>query len=416
VDERTGTHYDEASSYPDQVAVWATVVKVFLSHSSKDKPFVNDLRSALELRGCAGWLDARELRGGEILSDELKQAIEAADAFALFVSPASLQSEWVGAELKHALKVQRQRKKAGTEFPVIPLCLDDTKLGVLRQFFKDEPLHISVSSEPGGVEAAIPVIEAALGVKLPTYELPAAASPARPQEELVLELTDPDFFEEEGKRRPRAQARLVYQPAAPGKRAVQSSRFVFTAPLGPIELEDIRWYLEEYAVWPGGYVDRKARDIEGRLNLWGQQLFDAAVPGSSAGQVMGAWTAIDSQAARRFSVQVDKELPDGTDEDRVAVATEAATGLLGLPWELLRDGDAFLFQGRKPVRVRRRLPNTRTLDEPRSPRQCRTAGACDGKPGRAGPTAAARSADVSRAGRRVAARGRSEGAVPHRPL
>ena len=45
-------------------------------------------------------------------------------------------------------------------------------------------------------------------------------------------------------------------------------------------------------------------------------------------------------------------------------AREAATLLLGLPWELLHDGDGFLFQGAKPTRVRRRLPNTRDLEVP----------------------------------------------------
>ena len=45
-------------------------------------------------------------------------------------------------------------------------------------------------------------------------------------------------------------------------------------------------------------------------------------------------------------------------------AQEAATELLRLPWELLHDGDSFLFQGAKPVRVRRRLPNTKVLDVP----------------------------------------------------
>ena len=34
------------------------------------------------------------------------------------------------------------------------------------------------------------------------------------------------------------------------------------------------------------------------------------------------------------------------------------------PWELLHDGDGYLFQGAKPTRVRRRLPNTKVLDVP----------------------------------------------------
>ncbi len=49
---------------------------------------------------------------------------------------------------------------------------------------------------------------------------------------------------------------------------------------------------------------------------------------------------------------------------RSTTAREAATLLLGLPWELLHDGDGYLFQGAKPTRVRRRLPNTRVLDVP----------------------------------------------------
>ncbi len=52
----------------------------------------------------------------------------------------------------------------------------------------------------------------------------------------------------------------------------------------------------------------------------------------------------------------------GAADADVATAREAATLLLGLPWELLHDGEGFLFQGSKPTRVRRRLPNTRVLD------------------------------------------------------
>src|SRR5215813_10072666 len=77
---------------------------------------------------------------------------------------------------------------------------------------------------------------------------------------------------------------------------------------------------------------------------------------------MQAWATIASQAERRFSVHVDAKLEAGAPEADVKVANEAATELLKLPWELLHDGDAYLFQGAKPSRVRRRLPNTRVLD------------------------------------------------------
>jgi tetratricopeptide (TPR) repeat protein len=59
---------------------------------------------------------------------------------------------------------------------------------------------------------------------------------------------------------------------------------------------------------------------------------------------------------------VDAALEAGTSAADAEAVREAATLLLGLPWELLHDGDGYLFQGAKPTRVRRRLPNTRSLD------------------------------------------------------
>lgn len=184
----------------------------------------------------------------------------------------------------------------------------------------------------------------------------------RPLEELILDLTRPTLIESEGKRRARAEATLIYQPADSGFRDVESDPFIFNAPLGPIELEELRWYLEEYVIWPGGYVDERARKIEQQLIDWGQMLYREAVPGDSTLEVLKAWSKVDAQAVRRFSVQVDKRLPNGSEETDVELAAEAATVLLSLPWELLHDDDSFLFQGRKAVRVRRRLPNTRDLD------------------------------------------------------
>jgi hypothetical protein len=68
------------------------------------------------------------------------------------VSPDALQSKWVGKEQRHALAVRDQRDK--DKFPVIPLSLNGTRLGVLEEFFGEEPLYISMSGDAGGVEAA----------------------------------------------------------------------------------------------------------------------------------------------------------------------------------------------------------------------------------------------------------------------
>src|SRR5258708_9259993 len=79
---------------------------------------------------------------------------------------------------------------------------------------------------------------------------------------------------------------------------------------------------------------------------------------------MNGWARLEDEAGRVFSVEVDAALEAGGSATEVDAARESATLLLGLPWELLHDGDRFLFQGAKPTRVRRRLPSTRVLDVP----------------------------------------------------
>jgi hypothetical protein len=146
------------------------------------------LQQALGDHGQGVWIDSRGLRGGDPLWPEIQKTIEEASAYAVVVSPASLQSKWVGKELRHALDVQKQRGK--DRFRVIPLSLNNTKLGLLEEFFGEEPLYIPVSSDPGGIDAALNAILVALGKRLPA-DVPVAPQPkAEPLEELVLELTD----------------------------------------------------------------------------------------------------------------------------------------------------------------------------------------------------------------------------------
>lgn len=135
--------------------------KLFISHSFQDDAFVRDLRAALAHHSHEAWIAPRELQAGDLLWSELQKAIDEASAFAVVVSPAALQSNWVGKELRYALEIQKQRGK--DNFPVIPLSLNGTNLGVLEGFFSEPPLYIPVSSEAGGVEAAMVAILVAIG-------------------------------------------------------------------------------------------------------------------------------------------------------------------------------------------------------------------------------------------------------------
>ena len=339
------------------------MTKLFISHSSEDDSFVHGLHTALADHGQEGWIDSRELRGGDPLWSEIQQAIEGASAYAVVVSPAALQSKWVGKELRHALGLREQRGK--DKFPVIPLSLDGTKLGVLEEFFGEEPVYIPVSSDAGGVEAALNAILVAMGRRL-RAEVSATPQPkAEPLEELVLELTDLQFDEQDGVRRAAARARLVYEPATPNQTHVQSAQFWhLTAPIGPIEAGELRWYLEQYAIWPSHYFRDRARKVEENLVNWGRLLHAAALPVAHTANVMKVWAKIGAHAGRRFSVHVDPALVAGASDDAVKTAQEAATVLLGLPWELLHDGKGYLFLGAKATRVRRRLPNTEERDVP----------------------------------------------------
>lgn len=337
------------------------MTRLFISHSSSDDAFVRELRWTLADLKQKVWIDSRELRGGDPLWPEIQKAIEDSSAVAVVVSPNSLQAKWVGKELRHALDVQKRRGR--DQFPVFALSLDGTKLGVLEELFGHEPVYIPVSSAAGGVEAVMNPILVAMGKRLPAEVAVPPQPTDEPLEELVLELTDLKFHEENGVRRPSARARLVYEPSTPGQREVVSAQsWRLVAPIGPIEAGELSWYLEHYAVWPSRYFRDRARKVEENLLKWGRLLHDAAIPAEHTANVLNAWSKIGDHAGRRFSVHVDATPEAGTPAADAAAVRETATLLLDLPWELLHDGDGYLFQGAKPTRVRRRLPNTRTLD------------------------------------------------------
>jgi tetratricopeptide (TPR) repeat protein len=336
---------------------------LFISHSSQDDAFVRDLRAALADHGVSAWIDSRELLPGGLLAPEIQKAIRDASAFAVVVSTDALQSKWVAKELRYALDVQKERGR--DKYPVIPLSLNGTKLGGLEEFFDGEPIYLAVSNAAGGIDAAIHPILIALGRRTPSDLALAPQPKAEPLAELVIELTDLKFHEQNGVRRPSARARLVYEPAAAGQPHVHSAgNWRFVAPIGPIEAEELRWYLEKYAIWPSEYFRDRARKVEESLVKWGQLLYAAALPSAHTANVMHAWARIDGHVGRRFSVHVDATLEAGAPAADIEIAREAATLLLGLPWELIHDGKGFLFQGAQPVRVRRRLPNTRELNVP----------------------------------------------------
>ncbi|HEV7857606.1 MAG TPA: tetratricopeptide repeat protein [Pyrinomonadaceae bacterium] len=329
--------------------------QIFISHASKDDDFVAELREALENQNLLVWVDSRHLRGGSKLAPEITEAIEQARHFIAVISTNTINSPWVRKEIQKAVEVEAQRKDEG--YRVIPLLLPGVEPSALPLWFDEEPVGVRVELQAGGLSEALPDILAALGERLPTDHQLAREVAARPVEELNLKLAQFKIETKDGKRRAQAVAQIVYEPADKNAREVESRPFIFTAPLGVIETEDVRWYLEDYVDWPIGVFKERAARIETQLPVWGQELYRAAMVPPAAQETVNAWQQSGLDGERRFSVFVDSALPDGASEEEQAAAGEAATELLSLPWELLHDGRGFLFHGKHPVRVRRRLPN-----------------------------------------------------------
>jgi tetratricopeptide (TPR) repeat protein len=89
-------------------------------------------------------------------------------------------------------------------------------------------------------------------------------------------------------------------------------------PLGAAELEDLRWYLEDYLRAPYGVYETRGPRIADQLPAWGQAMFTA---------LFGSGTARDDYIGLRMRGVRELEL----------VLRSATAERLGMPWELLRD-------------------------------------------------------------------------------
>ena len=117
--------------------------KLFISHSSQDDGFVRDLQQALGDLGQDVWIDSRELRGGDPLWPEIQKAIEEASAYAVVVSPASLQSKWVGKELRARARTLQTSSAAEENVPqFIPAVAEWHETRRAGRILRREPLYI----------------------------------------------------------------------------------------------------------------------------------------------------------------------------------------------------------------------------------------------------------------------------------
>jgi hypothetical protein len=97
---------------------------VFLSHSSTDKPAVEELARRLAKEGIQAWLDKWHLIPGNPWQPDIEKALAESETCAVFVGPSGL-GPWQNEEMRAA--IDRRVRDSGRRFRVIPVLLTGAK-------------------------------------------------------------------------------------------------------------------------------------------------------------------------------------------------------------------------------------------------------------------------------------------------
>ncbi len=90
----------------------------FISYSTQDEEFCQELQSRLKRRGLRVWFAPEEMKGGRKIYDQLYEAIRYHDKLILVLSEASMNSNWVQLEIKRARKREKEEGRQ-VLFPIL---------------------------------------------------------------------------------------------------------------------------------------------------------------------------------------------------------------------------------------------------------------------------------------------------------
>ncbi len=99
-----------------------SLLRVFLCHSSDDKPIVRDLYQQLQLSNVDAWLDEEKLLPGQDWKEEVRKAIMNSDAIIVCLSNKAItKAGFIHKEIKYALDVAEE------DIIIIPLRSEECK-------------------------------------------------------------------------------------------------------------------------------------------------------------------------------------------------------------------------------------------------------------------------------------------------
>ncbi len=93
---------------------------IFLSHNSKDKPFVRKLADDLRKAGFYAWVDEAEIKLGDSLIEKIREGIDKTEYVGVVLSNNSINSEWVKKEIDIAMNQEIEGRKV----KVLPIMLE----------------------------------------------------------------------------------------------------------------------------------------------------------------------------------------------------------------------------------------------------------------------------------------------------
>jgi hypothetical protein len=82
-------------------------MKIFISHSSKDKWAARRISEDLIKKGLSTFLDEKDIKTGQTISLSINEHLKDCDDFLIIISPASIKSEWVLIELGGAIALNK---------------------------------------------------------------------------------------------------------------------------------------------------------------------------------------------------------------------------------------------------------------------------------------------------------------------
>jgi hypothetical protein len=93
----------------------------FISYSSKDQPFAEQLHADLQNKGVRCWFAPHDMRIGAKIIDAIDEAIRLRDKVLLILSEGAMASDWVEGEVTRALDEERTRGQV----VLFPVRIDD---------------------------------------------------------------------------------------------------------------------------------------------------------------------------------------------------------------------------------------------------------------------------------------------------